>query len=190
VQPVKYTAGSNFQGVVNVAGNAAGNGVVKVFAKNYALHETKSFKVRISQVQDLTGASQVTEYQWKLDEHDAYSAPATFAASDGANALDDANSCTKTHPCELVNNGDNTVKTGIYIYHESNAAALNGLGEGNTFAFTYDHQEGRAYEYGNAGNAHQEIECSGRGECDRGSGVCACFDGYTGLTCGEQTILI
>jgi hypothetical protein len=36
----------------------------------------------------------------------------------------------------------------------------------------------------------ENIECSGRGECDRGSGVCACFDGYTGLTCGEQTILI
>ncbi len=36
----------------------------------------------------------------------------------------------------------------------------------------------------------ENIECSGRGECDRSSGVCACFDGYTGLTCGEQTILI
>ncbi len=36
----------------------------------------------------------------------------------------------------------------------------------------------------------ENIECSGRGECDRSSGVCACFDGYTGLACGEQTILI
>jgi len=36
----------------------------------------------------------------------------------------------------------------------------------------------------------ENIECSGRGECDRGTGVCACFDGYTGLACGEQTILI
>ena len=36
----------------------------------------------------------------------------------------------------------------------------------------------------------ENIECSGRGECDRTAGACKCFEGYTGLACGEQTILI
>jgi hypothetical protein len=36
----------------------------------------------------------------------------------------------------------------------------------------------------------ENIECSGRGECDRTSGQCQCFHGYTGLNCGEQTILV
>lgn len=36
----------------------------------------------------------------------------------------------------------------------------------------------------------ENVECSGRGECDRASGLCQCFHGYTGLNCGSQTILV
>lgn len=36
----------------------------------------------------------------------------------------------------------------------------------------------------------ENIECAGRGECDRATGTCTCFEGYHGLNCGEQTILI
>jgi hypothetical protein len=36
----------------------------------------------------------------------------------------------------------------------------------------------------------ENMECSGRGQCDRASGACKCFEGYTGLACGDQTILI
>jgi hypothetical protein len=40
-------------------------------------------------------------------------------------------------------------------------------------------------------NADSEnIECSGRGECDRATGNCACFSGYTGNNCGVQTVLV
>jgi hypothetical protein len=33
---------------------------------------------------------------------------------------------------------------------------------------------------------HFYMECSNRGLCDRKSGVCECFDGYTGLACARQ----
>lgn len=36
----------------------------------------------------------------------------------------------------------------------------------------------------------ENIECSGRGECDRASGLCQCFGGYTGDNCGRQSILV
>lgn len=31
--------------------------------------------------------------------------------------------------------------------------------------------------------AHQYMECSNKGVCDRGTGTCACFDGYSGSAC-------
>ena len=34
------------------------------------------------------------------------------------------------------------------------------------------------------------IECSGRGQCDRGNGLCQCFDGYHGAACDEQNVLV
>ena len=34
-----------------------------------------------------------------------------------------------------------------------------------------------------AGESHFDVECSGKGSCDRTMGVCKCFDGYTGASC-------
>lgn len=31
--------------------------------------------------------------------------------------------------------------------------------------------------------------CSGRGMCNKGKGICECFDGYTGLDCSVQNVL-
>lgn len=31
--------------------------------------------------------------------------------------------------------------------------------------------------------AHQLAECSNAGECDRGTGMCKCYDGFTGSAC-------
>lgn len=38
----------------------------------------------------------------------------------------------------------------------------------------------------NANDAHPVIECSGKGLCDRGSGICQCFENYEGVAC-ERT---
>jgi len=34
------------------------------------------------------------------------------------------------------------------------------------------------------------IECSKRGNCDRSSGTCKCFTGYSGANCGMQTVVV
>jgi len=37
------------------------------------------------------------------------------------------------------------------------------------------------------GEAHFQMECSGKGVCDRALGVCKCYDGYTGGACQRTT---
>lgn len=34
----------------------------------------------------------------------------------------------------------------------------------------------------------ENIECSGRGQCDSTSGLCQCYDGFTGEACATQTV--
>lgn len=41
-----------------------------------------------------------------------------------------------------------------------------------------------------ANSEKEDIECSGRGFCDVTSGNCACFEGYYGDHCSQQTILV
>jgi hypothetical protein len=38
------------------------------------------------------------------------------------------------------------------------------------------------------GESHFLVECSGKGSCNRGLGVCQCFDGYSGASCQRSAL--
>jgi len=40
-----------------------------------------------------------------------------------------------------------------------------------------------AYPVNGANDAHQSVECSNKGLCDRKTGECQCFDNYDGKAC-------
>jgi hypothetical protein len=171
IEPVKFTAGKNFAGVANSGSASAAD--IKAVAKGYKLGESHGFDVRIS----APAASGAVQFQWKESAQSTYSAPQDL--HDGTDFV-----CTQSAPCELKDNGkiNGQTATGVYIY-ASGSAVDTDFEAGNVFSFYHDHQEGRAYEYGNSNNAHQQVECSGRGACDRGSGRCECFPGFNGEAC-------
>jgi len=37
---------------------------------------------------------------------------------------------------------------------------------------------------------HESYECSNRGNCDGKSGLCSCYEGYSGQSCQQQTVLV
>lgn len=187
ISPIKFAMGKTFAGVTNTLGSST---YIKAKGVNYALGETKNFELRVSASYDANSGNtwdsgDYIQMQWKLDTHDAYSAPFYLVSPTGGLV------CTQKNPCELMNN-EGVVNTGIYVYTENTADQLylngaNTLEVGNEYSFTYDFQEGRAYEYGNSNSAHQEVECSGRGICDSTVGACACEAGYTGEAC-QRTV--
>jgi len=36
----------------------------------------------------------------------------------------------------------------------------------------------------------ENVECSNRGQCDRSTGLCQCFQGFYGVSCGRQTTMV
>jgi hypothetical protein len=196
ITPVKFALGKNFVGTTNTMGSST---FIKAKAMNYQLGETKTFEIRVSDVTDngsdndwADGAGDSISVQWKLSSHSAYSAPFTLVhTADHVDYTANGLACTAENPCELMNN-EGVTNTGIYIWAGDSADNLLGAGanmmeEGNVYSFTFDYQEGRAYEYGEANLAHQEVECSGRGSCDHASGRCQCEGGFTGEACQRTT---
>jgi len=59
-----------------------------------------------------------------------------------------------------------------------------------TYEFVYSVAKVTVTQATSANDEREDIECSGRGHCDVGTGNCACFEGYYGDHCNLQTILV
>lgn len=144
--------------------------VLQADSSDYKLTESRTFNVRI-----LTsdGASTATA-QWKLASQATYSRVFTLPTSaDAAIELGGAGSGT-----DLANEGVGATGVRVYV-----TAVTANVRENHLYTFTVSYREGRPYSTAVANSAHQEIECSGRGLCDRDTGRCKCFAGFKGEAC-------
>lgn len=64
--------------------------------------------------------------------------------------------------------------------HWADHVAVNDL-----WTVTAEHNDGVDYTLDDGNTAHQKLECAGRGMCDRKTGQCECFTGYTGEACAR-----
>jgi EGF-like domain len=162
----------NFQGVSPTDGATA---ILLVDTTDYALTRPATFQVRI-----LSASTSGVTAQWKLAEHTSFSAAFTLETSERESV-------------ELTSN-EGIGSTGVRVW--ADAAALvdsepdnkyDGVNENNLYTFTVHYRGGRDYHRGDSNSAHQEVECSGAGTCDRSAGRCSCFAGYTGEACQRTT---
>jgi hypothetical protein len=165
---VKVSPGFDESGGRNTFNNdMVDNLNVKVSKASTNLKEDKKVQMRIVK------SGNDVYYQWKYDTDAAYGAENLFIDTTGGNDY-----CTADAPCELVHGNTDT---NMYVWFTERTHG--NYDWGNIFEFDYTHQEGAPYFSGDSNSAHQHIECSGRGTCDRGSGQCSCFVGYSGEAC-------
>jgi hypothetical protein len=79
--------------------------------------------------------------------------------------------------------------TGIYVYFDATGtmSGTNKLMAGDRFFFNVTYNLGTHWNPNDDSSAHVKTECSGRGACDRSSGVCQCVPGYAGPACERTT---
>ena len=130
---------------------------------------------------------------------------AGFAAAECANACSGHGDCGTKDQCTCWANwqaadcSERVCQFG-YSWVDSGRGDLDhsmsrdsGSGSGNAVQFS-NHLEWEKYPTDSSGvfdaqtdEAHFYDECSNKGLCDRSTGTCACYDGYTGSSCQRST---
>jgi Laminin EGF domain len=77
--------------------------------------------------------------------------------------------------------------TGVYVWWDAGLSGttftLGEMAAGDTYTFSVLDINNPGWNEGNGNSAHQLVECSGKGTCDRAAGSCTCHAGYTGQAC-------
>jgi hypothetical protein len=183
LQPVSALSGSP-DSVVFFPGSAFSQHRLVAFTNNgQLLGRDTGVDVRIVSVDT---ANSKLNFQYKLSFLPTYSAEVTASLSAYAD---------RGRACHLRPdvNGDNIADdSGIYVYFNVQASdfvagSSQAVFVNDAYMFNVTHNEGSSFVASNANTAHGQVECAGRGFCDRKSGECKCVTGYTGDACQRTT---
>ena len=73
--------------------------------------------------------------------------------------------------------------SGLYIYFDVTQTTIGTVFNNDAYYLNVTANDGLGLVPQDANTAHQFLECSGRGTCDRMAGACQCVAGYTGDAC-------
>jgi hypothetical protein len=131
------------------------------------------------------------KWKWAFDPRAGgadFSTPITFAPR--------AAGATATHLTDIMlfdkpqNNPADTYDatayfpTGVRVWFDSGVGAIT---VNDMYSFHITRGAGTHLIESNDNSMHQQVECSGRGACDRTTGQCKCFVGYDGEGCQRTT---
>lgn len=121
--------------------------------------------------------------RYRRDVDAAFSAPVSFE-TDSDNTIVGGTAATALQLTAVVNNVQ--TDTGVFVYFSSSGITnTNEPKPGDTWYLNVTYNNGDRFTAADDNTVHQMSECSGRGSCNRATGQCECFSGFSGDACGR-----
>lgn len=173
------TLDNRLSGIVYAPAAGGGTGkkdMLKVYLnRDFLTTKNVKYFVRITR----TLANQY-QFSWKRDSDDVYSQPVDITTTQAS---------TADNAYELKHlEGGSLIATGVRVYFTVTQGTADELDVGDVFEFIANHNNGIDWDKSDDNTVHQEVECSGRGLCNSGTGRCTCFTGYSGEACQRSKL--
>ncbi len=160
---------------VGFATDSNGKPKLHAFLNNgFLLNRDLGFDFRIVEI---ASDGNSFKFQWKLSNQKGFnpeasaSLPSTYVSRASALHLQPENQAS-----------------GLYVYFDvASSIDIQEMKAGDRYWLNVTYNDGTNFATSNGNTAHQLVECSARGVCDRVSGSCACVEGYTGDAC-QRTV--
>jgi hypothetical protein len=167
--------------------------LMRAFVNNGVINIARDLGVDVRIVTVDAGGDGGT-FQWRLSTQKDYSPEAGFGTR--AVTAGTAAATSRATAIQLLVSKTATAlpdqPTGVYVYFDFTAGqATSGGGsqavfEDDLYYFNITYNSNNKFYSSEGNTAHQQLECSGKGVCNRGTGQCKCPPGYTGDACQRR----
>ena len=166
-----------FVGFVPSSGDGSGVPKLKAFLNNgFLLQRDYGLDVRVVTVPQGTNT---IKFQWKLSTEKTFRSEVTASQPTGLYT---------TRAFAYHVQPDANTDSGLFIYFDTPTTAdVEMVQAEDRYFLNVTFNDGLTFSASDPNLAHQIVECSGRGICNRASGACTCSTGFTGDAC-ERTI--